>query len=343
MTDPHVTPMRDWSPDRPPSAWTLAVHDHRERDRLRREVLTRLATPLPADAEHLLCAAEASAAPWESLAWLRRWAQFGTNPVADVRRYTDHFLHVKEMVGPPLHIWLHIGLIGSWEPILRELLSILERTGLRAAAGIVHAGVVGPANVNLRWLPEWVRIERRDGKLELGENSTLEALWDWSKTGVTGSVLYCHTKGASHRESNVNVQLWRDYLIYFNLMRWRESVAALDEGYEACGVEWFANGLDEAWFKQTWNSPHLRGAGFAGNIFWATASYLASLPADKIKLSTERHESEWDYIGTGNPKVKVWCQSKKNLYVTPFPRTEYEVSAGDSRPLATERAGQGPP
>lgn len=124
------------------------------------------------------------------------------------------------MTDQPVYGWLHVATIGRWEPILRALLDAIDRSGLRSASSRIQAGVVGP-DADLSWLPSWVEIVRRDGKLELGECSTLEALWDWSKTTAgPGKVWYAHTKGVSHPPDSKTVayvDAWRDMLVYFNI------------------------------------------------------------------------------------------------------------------------------
>jgi hypothetical protein len=106
-------------------------------------------------------------------------------------------------------------------------------------------------------------------------------------------VCYIHHKGVSSGQSG-----WRQYMQYWNIEKWQECVAKLDEGYDTCGAS-FLN-----------NPPH---PFYAGNFFWAKASYLRRCkilksPAEnnfKPQFSGQPHH-RYDYEcwhGSGNPNA----------------------------------------
>jgi hypothetical protein len=220
--------------------------------------------------------------------------------------------------------------MGRWERIARELFSRVERSGLLGATTKIFAGVVGP-EADLSWFPDWVEVARRDGDLAMGENSTLEALWSWSKTAGAGKVWYAHTKGASH-ENAPNVEAWRAYLFHFNLTRWRDCADALDT-FDAAGVD-YATPADAPWFEKIWGKGTPTGNGFVGNAWWATTGHLASMPASEVILSRTRWDAEFHFVGAGSPRVKVWNQSRVNLYTTYYPRSAYDPTASTAPPPA---------
>jgi hypothetical protein len=105
-------------------------------------------------------------------------------------------------------------------------------------------------------------------------------------------VLYIHHKGAFSNQVG-----WRKYMEYFCIERWKECIEKLDEGYETCGAS-FLN-----------NPPH---PFYAGNFFWARASYLRRCkrmktpPENNFQPQFEgqphmRFDSEC-WHGSGNPK-----------------------------------------
>lgn len=267
--------------------------------------------------------------PWEDLGWLQRWANMGVNPDADFARYLNPPLSTPPD-GPPIYGWLHVAVMGGWERIARELFSQIERSGLRAATSKVFVGVVG-ADVDLSWFPPWAEIVKRDGDLKIGENSTLEAMWAWSKSVGAGRAWYVHTKGAS-RGANANVKAWVDLLTYINVLKWRDCVEALGT-YDMAGCDFVDADIGAAeWFKKLWGSPHLRGAGWPGNFWHARTEYLAGLPPDKVRLDRDRWDAEWDFAGTGNPRVKAFHEPRVNFYSTFYPRSRYDPSAALSPP-----------
>jgi hypothetical protein len=93
--------------------------------------------------------------------------------------------------------------------------------------------------------------------------------------------LYIHVKGVSHRgmvdERNVNE--WRRYLDWFNIVNWRHMVAKLDEGsWDTVGV----NQLPGPPFSKT----GILGYHYSGNSNWYTADFLRRCtPA--LKLPSE--------------------------------------------------------
>jgi hypothetical protein len=259
--------------------------------------------------------------PWESLDWLRRWAAAGRDPAADVRRYAGAGPVEPGRQDPPIAVWIHAAVLGTWEPILRELFSVLDRSGLAAAAGSVNVGVVGP-DADLSWFPPWAKVVRTDGPLHLGENSTLQTLWDWSRTAPPAKVCYLHTKGASHGHSP-NVTAWRDYLVWANVLEWRRCASALDS-HDAAGVDWV--GPAGSGIRSVWRPPTER-AGFVGNFWWATTAYLAALPAGRVCLTRDRWNAEFDFVGAGSPNVKTFHTAEHHHYSEPYHRSRYDPAA----------------
>ncbi len=223
--------------------------------------------------------------------------------------------------------WMHVGVLGNWRAILAEQVATIEASGLAAASGRVFVGVVGP-DADLSWLPPWMTVVRRDGDLRLGEDSTLQALWAWAKERPGGdSLWYVHTKGASHGD-NPNVAAWRHYLMDYNVERWRDCAAALDQGYDVAGVDYFAPHSSAATLRRVWR-VEVRAPVFVGNFWWATRRYVAGLPPERVRLGEDRWQSEYSFIGMGYPRVRCFAMAAEtgNHYVTPpeYPREPMPV------------------
>ena len=120
-------------------------------------------------------------------------------------------------------------------------------------------------------------------------------------------VLYIHHKGVSSGQSG-----WRKYMEYWNIEKWKECVSKLDEGYDLCGAA-FLN-----------NPPH---PFYAGNFFWARASYLRKCkrlksPVDnnfQPQFSGQPHH-RYDYEcwhGSGNPNAYDMHPGPENRWYWP--------------------------
>lgn len=133
------------------------------------------------------------------------------------------------------------------------------------------------------------------------ECRTIVEMEQWVKGNPGWNVLYFHTKGAV-TECDLNNR-WRRCMMRGCVDRWEECVQALDQGYEAVGVHWWPN-------KGVHGDQHY----YAGNFFWATSSFLRTLPSiynrARIKESgidsvASRYESEvWLGNGPRLPRVK---------------------------------------
>ena len=69
---------------------------------------------------------------------------------------------------------------------------------------------------------------------------------------------------------------WRKLMNYFNIEKWEECVAKLDERYDACGINFLKEeNLNQDTFteKQRFLCNH-----FAGNFWWSTAKNIRNLP-----------------------------------------------------------------
>lgn len=187
------------------------------------------------------------------------------------------------------------------------------RSGLAAASASVTVCFCGPPGDFD--LPPWATAVELGPDLSLGECPTLRGLWDRAKADPAGLAWYAHTKGVS-RPGNANVAAWRRYLAHFTLDRWQDAPAALRDR-DAAGVDWIEPGDD--W----WEPYPVPSRAFLGNFWWARLDYLARLPADRVDLSRSRWSAEWDFVGAGDPRVRVFHRSRRNLYAEAIDPASY--------------------
>jgi hypothetical protein len=110
------------------------------------------------------------------------------------------------------------------------------------------------------------------------EDLTLTQLKNFTKTlsDDHNYFLYFHTKGVTHLEDNffMPTKYWRHYLNYFNIIKWKDAVNKLDEGYDSCGVLWISDKEHPNLSISTWEN---RGF-YAGTFFWLSKSLIDKIP-----------------------------------------------------------------
>ncbi len=114
--------------------------------------------------------------------------------------------------------------------------------------------------------------------------------------------LYVHQKGASRERQTEHITNWRKCMTKHLVTNWWKCVSDLDSGYESVGCHWLTNQADGT--QSIW----------AGNFWWAKASFLRTLPSvmvrSRIKMSgVDSHESRYEaevHIGNGPrlPRIK---------------------------------------
>jgi hypothetical protein len=201
----------------------------------------------------------------------------------------------------PVYHFYHCFADGAWQVPAGEHAAALRGSGFTADR--ITVGLVGGAS-RAGVARDWFTCELAGmGPLafvtaETGfEQVTLRALHAWAR-GRDGEAacLYAHTKGAFNPQPVTTG--WRRAMTAEVAGRWRDCVQLLGE-YDAAGV---------AWQKSPWYGTSF----FAGNFWWARASYLARLPDVPRDLlgalpPGETGDNRWDaeaWIGLGDPAVR---------------------------------------
>ena len=198
-----------------------------------------------------------------------------------------------------LAVFYHVAQLNGqkWKLLYQQQIHNIVFSGLYDSIDYFSVGVSG--NDPLPEVLPKMQVEiNRDHILEA---DTLKRLHDFCSRNQDYSVLYIHTKGisyADHPRLEYNKNRWRLYLEYYNIFNWRKNVELL-QTYDCVGTEHWP----DAWLQKKYiNAPH-----YAGNFWWATASYISKLDSNylydpKINgIEAARYKSEF-WIGTGNPK-----------------------------------------
>jgi glycosyltransferase involved in cell wall biosynthesis len=207
---------------------------------------------------------------------------------------------------PILGFW-HLAKLGYWEEIAELQLQRLKDSGLYDATDIIHVNMVGVDSCEE--FPEFIKSDPKfklsfGTKLDDYEFPTLEILQN-TVENMEANVWYIHVKGASNCAGDYNspVWLWREYLEYFVIDKWKDNITALEEGFDISGAEWRDNTTVQA------HAPH-----FSGNFWWASSKYIQTLPKVKdIWTKDYRLNSEF-WIGMSSPKYKCLHNFQQVMY-----------------------------
>jgi hypothetical protein len=198
-------------------------------------------------------------------------------------------------------IFYHCRLSGGDPPIdpergvevMTEQMSSIELSRIREAAAEFYIGVNGDPLAAALLCPKGAYFMEHgpDAKSEL---PTLRNLRSWCRANPDAFVCYHHSKGVTHRVSEV-WDRWRRCMERAVIWRWRDCLAALEGPFDAAGAHWldFPMGLPQHYF--------------GGNFWWAKASFINTLPA--LPENASNHNDFYlaeAWIGTGPrlPRVR---------------------------------------
>jgi hypothetical protein len=190
------------------------------------------------------------------------------------------------MAPPPLICVIHGCKVSGNQPILEELLGLIEASGLRAALTACVVNTIGD------------RVTRY-------ETVTIPILRSLALLHPTACVLYLHTKGVRRHGHAVE---WRRYMTYFLVERWRETIDRLQEPVDAVGCDLLGSGA---------------GRHFSGNFWWARAAYLARRPP--APTTGDRHLACERWLLTAEATALSLHQSGNDHYRQPYPRSAYAL------------------
>ena len=175
--------------------------------------------------------------------------------------------------------------------LMAAQMGALEKSRL-ADAGEIHIGVNGPDHDTASLFAPAGAILHAHGSMATTEIPTLALLRQWLSAHRDWYVCYHHMKGVTHPPFDAK---WRWNMERHVIWSWRECVAALEAGYDACGCHWLTPRDHPNMVK----SPF-----FGGNFWWARASYLLTLPPLPPPLWENRYLAE-TWIGSGQTAPKI--------------------------------------
>lgn len=176
-----------------------------------------------------------------------------------------------------IHHFYHIYASGMWETPAVEHVRALNESGLMSQISTFNFGLVGKREDQDRvekFLEENFPTINIVARAEEGfEQETMDAIYDYAKDH-TGYVLYAHTKNAMNL-NDLHVK-WRKSMTYFTVMRWKECIELMDDGYNAVGSHYLKI-TPEALVQEFGYDKSYHGL-FAGTFWWTDLEYIKKFP-----------------------------------------------------------------
>ena len=206
-----------------------------------------------------------------------------------------------------------------WEDMFREQINRIKSVGLFDVTHFIQVNVNG--NKELPINARKIRI-KYNSEMQC-ESDTLLDLWNFANNHKNYAILYFHTKGISFIDSDmeryVNSMIWREYLEFFNIDLWKINLEKLND-HDTSGTELV---LKAGIGGSVWSAPC-----YAGNFWWANASYICNLDPTYI-IRRDRIWWRWAsefWLGTKNPKMFNFYSSSgqfgKDKYFDPVTKEE---------------------
>lgn len=202
----------------------------------------------------------------------------------------------------PICVFYHCLLSSQHRPIdpdyalslIEAQMKAIRESGLEEAASAIYVGVNGSDAdaLAVACMVPSKSVIICHGAGATTEIPTMNIIRSWVPNHPKWYVLYHHTKGVSTPNQ---ADGWRRRMEQHNVWRWKECVAALESGHDACGCHWLTPEAN----RGTINTPM-----FGGTYWWATSEYLATLPPLPEAKWENRYEAE-SWIGRGPRRANV--------------------------------------
>lgn len=204
----------------------------------------------------------------------------------------------------PIYIYIHICTKNNWLSVLTNLIMNIKNSGLYDIIDTIRCFVLG----TLDEIPEILNdkkiiIVKKNPICELYERFTLNNLYDDCHK-EDFYILYLHTKGIM-RENLQPVKDWVEYLIYFNMFKYKEIIDFLKR-YDTVGVN-------------LQKGPH--PLHYSGNFWWSKSSHIGTL---KREIGPKYADPEfWVASKKHDCKYLSLHSSNVNHYERVYPRENY--------------------
>jgi hypothetical protein len=217
----------------------------------------------------------------------------------------------------PIAGFWHVATAGRfWDVISADQLNALTDSGLDEAADFIDVVHVGGDSLAF----ERPKFRPLNGGADLGvyEFPTLQRLQDFCHQNPRARVFYIHNKGSTQGSLEMDTFLpvldWRQYMEHFVITRFRDCLAALDRGFDTCGVN-----------LKPYPQRH-----YSGNMWWAKCAFIRTLPPVASLDKDDRFSAEFWMAKSDDWRPKMCFNVTYNMYKKRVLPDQYEGSAGCS-------------
>jgi hypothetical protein len=196
------------------------------------------------------------------------------------------------------------------------MIDTLNASGLVSKTEQINCSLLGLGSMEYEPPQSWgeaydkIAIKHRSNNLNEFEYPTLDMLYEYCQQN-DGLVWYVHTKGIINGRGNYDhgdfTGDWRRLMLHYLSNHHEECILSLEKEYDAAGVNW--------------NEGRRI---FEGNFWWATCTYVRTLPLPSSLKQTRCRQGAEDWIGLV-PSIKVNClhHSHTDHYEHPYPSKIY--------------------
>lgn len=176
------------------------------------------------------------------------------------------------------YIFYHIGTLGDkWQDVVKEQLDMIRESGLMDRIEMIYYGCNGKECDRL--LKDYFKDSDKIKPLENAicpdrityENTTINAMIEFSRENPDCNILYLHTKGTYNKYTYQTK--WRKYMMNYLVGQHELCLDLLNRGFYSVGT------LLTICFKY-----------YEGNFWWARSDYIKTLPL--IQNMSRRYNAE---------------------------------------------------
>jgi len=221
--------------------------------------------------------------------------------------------YIGEKKEKPIIIFNHNYLIGNWEEIVKEQLSLLKNSELYDKVKNIYSFVTVQTynDEKQKTFEDIIKTFDYQNKIIITFNQKNNFEFDCLQKisefceGTSAYICYYHTKGVYSEgiSDNIGVKSWRDFLNYFTITKWENNIEKLKD-FDVVGVNYDFNDLHKDYV-------------IGGNFFWTKSEYVKTLPFPKIEIN--RFEAERWILKNKDRKIFEFFNTSnygyKNLYM----------------------------
>ena len=201
------------------------------------------------------------------------------------------------------YIYIHICCINNWKDIFNKLFFNIKESGLYNIITKIKCNFLTKNKEDAYYIKDdKIEIIGIKDDLNSYEPSTLNLLYEHAFLEKF-NVLYIHTKGVKHNNTNPCVTDWTHYLSYFNMYKYDICIKNLEE-YDTVGVN-----LQDV--------PQLH---YSGNFWWSKSDYIKKLK----RCENSYHSPEfWITEKKIGKYLGLWL-SNVNHYICRYDESNYK-------------------